>query len=493
MTLYPRSGFLRKTIYFVCLILIFVASDMIWARWRRVIHPRYDTTRVVEPTLPDGAVDYLGEIETYFSRGVTPDNNAVPLLFEALGRTALPKTQPPDGITSRLGMPHLPEQGDYFVSFGDFTKAATGKAGSLYSDGDVRIGQPPTLPEPSPAAKQWIAANEKPLAKIALAAKRTRYFIPFNGGNRPELILSVLLPHVNPMRDVTYALAERARARLESGDLSGAREDLLTLHRLARLFNQAPTLVERLVAIASERLACNTDRLIADTGKLPAQALRSYASELAALRDLDAPTAAIDVGERSMVLDATQRLARLGPVESGRLARGISDDGGLPPPWLFPFLPIPYEQSMIDANAWYDGLLTAFGQPTYAQRHDALLRWEKGIDEASSGSHLGVVSADWALRMFMPNLNRFQTRWETARAEMRLTRVALLLAAYKQEHNAYPESLDGLAPESPLPVDNFTDHPFLYSRTSSGYTLYSPGPNMIDDAGGNDDITVTAK
>ena len=91
----------------------------------------------------------------------------------------------------------------------------------------------------------------------------------------------------------------------------------------------------------------------------------------------------------------------------------------------------------------------------------------------------------------MPSLNLFQTRWETARAEIRLTRVALLLAAYKQQHDGYPGSLSELGGD--LPSDNFTDHAFLYVRTTTGYTLYSPGPNLIDDQGGNDDVTVTVK
>jgi hypothetical protein len=249
------------------------------------------------------------------------------------------------------------------------------------------------------------------------------------------------------------------------------------------------------LAITSEILACDTDRAIALSGKLSGQDLRSYAQELARLPDLDSAVPAIDLGERSMILDATQHLARLGPVEAGRLYHAVSNDGAAPPPWLYPFLPIPYEESMIHANAWYDGLITALRQPTYTLRHDALMRWEKGVEEVSKSSYLGVVSADWGLRIFMPALNRFQTRWETARAELRLTRVALLLAAYKQEHNAYPGSLAELAtdPEKPLPTDNFTDHSFIYNRTSSGYTLYTPGPNLIDDQGGNDDVTVSVK
>jgi len=54
--------------------------------------------------MENGTIDYLTAIETEFSRGVTDENNSAPLLLQALGRSALPKSQPPDGITDRLHM-----------------------------------------------------------------------------------------------------------------------------------------------------------------------------------------------------------------------------------------------------------------------------------------------------------------------------------------------------------------------------------------------------
>ena len=415
MTLYPRRRFLRYMIYFVCFSLVLTALDMLWAYLRRTIHPRYDTTRIVEPTLPDGSIDYLAGIEQYFSRGVTPENNAVPLIFEALGRIALPKTQPEDGITSRLGMPHLPEKGDYFIDFATFTKARDGKAGELPIDTAESPESTPATPPDMSTIRAWLSANEKPLALIQKASTRTRYWIPFNGGNRPELVCSVLLPHINAMRDVTHALPLRARLRSEAGDLAGARQDAITLHRFARLLGQAPLLVERLVAIAAETRTCDADRQIIAGGKWSAQDLRNYASELAEMPDLESPAAPVDVGERSMILDVTQHFAKLSPMEAGKLYRAVSNDGAAPASVLFPFLPIPYEQTMIDTNAWYDGLITAFRQPSYPQRREALSRWEKGINEVSRNSYIGICSADWALRLFMPSLSRFAARWETAR------------------------------------------------------------------------------
>ncbi|HXE52077.1 MAG TPA: hypothetical protein VN541_03640, partial [Tepidisphaeraceae bacterium] len=245
----PRRRFWRLTIYLVCLVLVLLAADVVWARARRTIHPGYDTTRITSPLLDNGRIDYLAAIETNFSRGVTSENNAAPLLFEAFGREALPKTQPPDGITSRLGMAHLPEKGNYYACWQDFAKAPGEPPAPMTWD----LTKPETWPAAdSPKTLAWLKANEKPLQLIEQATGRARLFIPFDGGNRPVLLISVLLPHVRPLRDSSLALLVRARVRLNSGQLDGCREDLLAAHRLARLISQQATLVERAFAYQLE-------------------------------------------------------------------------------------------------------------------------------------------------------------------------------------------------------------------------------------------------
>jgi hypothetical protein len=55
----PRRRIWRAAIYLTCLLLILTAADLALVRVRRTIHPGYDTTRIVSPTLPDGRVDYV--------------------------------------------------------------------------------------------------------------------------------------------------------------------------------------------------------------------------------------------------------------------------------------------------------------------------------------------------------------------------------------------------------------------------------------------------
>jgi len=64
-----------------------------------------------------------------------------------------------------------------------------------------------------------------------------------------------------------------------------------------------------------------------------------------------------------------------------------------------------------------------------------------------------------------------------------LTQLALTLAAYRAEHEAYPKQLADLVPAhvSELPKDMFSEDPPHYRRRGENFVLYSVGPNSVDD------------
>jgi hypothetical protein len=481
----PQRRFWRAAIYLVSFLLVLVAVDMVLIQVRRTIHPGFDTTRIVEPLQPDGSIDYLLALDTYYAEGVTPENNAAVPILRALGRAALSPNQPPDGITDRLGMPHLPEEGDYFIRYEDYCRQHTAAEEEDPIDPASPIHWPLTV---KPVTREWITANEKPLALLAEACKRARFFIPFYGGSRPETMMEVLLRHVHLMRDARRPLLSRALLRLEAGDVAGFREDVLTVHRLARLMGQAGTMIERMVAAKGMEIpACRIERLAAASGKLSAEEARSLAAELASMPQLRPIAECMDTGERFMVLDTMQTLARLGPVRAARLMDAVtSGTGGAPPGIAFMLLPVPYEETMRVMNHFNDGALSAIRQPTYARRIAALNLWDSEVKKLAGQNPVSkVLSSDWPATIFLPALMQAEQNADVTLMENRLTQVALALAAFKADRGAYPAVLQELSPAylSSLPDDFFSGRPLVYSRTSDGYRLYSVGPNMIDDGG----------
>jgi type II secretory pathway pseudopilin PulG len=127
-----------------------------------------------------------------------------------------------------------------------------------------------------------------------------------------------------------------------------------------------------------------------------------------------------------------------------------------------------------------------------------------------------VLLTQWAghyLRLSMiywyPNAQLASYR---AATQKKLVTIALAMAAYKSDKGKYPGSLSELAAEATIgtgktaikaypyilttktmPVDFFSDKsdkPFMYKTEGNGYTLYSVGENMKDDAGKGDDIVI---
>ncbi|HSV14918.1 MAG TPA: hypothetical protein VLI90_11700, partial [Tepidisphaeraceae bacterium] len=401
----------------------------------------------------------------------------------------------------RLGTPHLPEAGNYFVTYDDYVAQ---HPGTMVEDDPTDPNGPVVWPNKvSDLTRQWLKSNEKPLALLAEATKRPRYFIPFYGGFRTQTLIEVLIPHVGLLRQTRRPLLTRAMLRLNDGDYAGFHDDVMTVHWLARLMAQSSTLVERMVAKDMDIAACRIEGAAAAGGKLSVEQCKSLAAESIALGDLQPITDAWNMGERLMGLDVLQMLARSNPVHAGtylNAAIGGSSQNAvarIEPPFAFLFIPISYEQNMIALNHFHDSAMAAIELRSYPQRAAMMRLWAKQLNESTRhGPVMILTTPDWADALLLPQLDRTIANAEIARVQRRLTQVALALAAFKAEHaGTYPAALDELSPQylPAVPSDLFLDKPLIYSRTNMGYALRSVGPNMTDDGGaatgkGRDDI-----
>src|SRR5260370_14512083 len=75
---------------------------------------RKETTYVTGPLDADGYIDYAAARNERLGKGVTPENNANVLLWQAIGPKPEGKPVPAEFIRL-MGMPPPPEQGEYFV------------------------------------------------------------------------------------------------------------------------------------------------------------------------------------------------------------------------------------------------------------------------------------------------------------------------------------------------------------------------------------------
>lgn len=100
--------------------------------------------------------------------------------------------------------------------------------------------------------------------------------------------------------------------------------------------------------------------------------------------------------------------------------------------------------------------------------------------------HVGLRG--WAAPVTMvvtPVFERIAAKRDDAIARLDQFQIALALNLYRQEHGAYPRTLEPLsgAVDWPIPDDIFSGEPFGYRREGDGYVLWSVGMDLQDDGG----------
>jgi hypothetical protein len=471
-----------------------------------------ETTYVTEPLRPDGYVDYIAAIKQRFGQGVTAENNAAVLFWKARGPADIHEKLR-DRYFKLLGVPPLPLDGPYYVPLEAFAKRAkpavkpedaekTAEAQEkLWKDQSEAMRRPWSGKE-FPLLAGWIEANEKPIALMVEGTKRPRCYEPLIA-DEPAMVIAILLPAAQQSREMARVLAARAMLRLESGRVDDAWEDLLACHRLARLVGQGPTLIESLVGIAIEGIACAGDQaLIRHPGLTAAQARRFY-DELGRLAPVSRMADQIDFCERCMFLDAVQMMAREGPGSLSKLDGVSGGTEGAVQKTLSTLASYAIDWDLIlrMGNSWYDRMVAACRKPTRAERKAALDAIDKDIKDlvakakdpkamawALLGSARQVASeriGQVLVALLLPAIGHATEAEDRGRMLHEVTRLGFALAAYKADRGAYPAKLADLSPTyvAKIPQDIFSGRDLVYRRHDRGFLLYSVGVNGRDDGG----------
>lgn len=487
------------------------------------------TTYLTEPLDKYGRVDYFEAVRREQKKGITVDNNAAVLLWQAWGWMDLePKYIGPH--FDELGIPIPPEDGDYLISIADNEFVAKGVAwlqsirdatsdveagdtseenpspslGVEWESADLRLlfdeltGRAmghPWRSEDIPPLAEWLKQNKTPIELIFESTKRPRLYAPMvrsaPGKQFGETLLDLRLPTAQNSRAAARALAVRSMWHLGEGRVDAAWEDAMACHRLARLVGQGPTLVGQLVALAIDSIAQQLDLAILQQRLMPTQ-IERIGRDLAGLQPCCDMARTMNGSERFFFLDAVMALARganLGEFAGeglGGIATRISIDWNVP---------------LQMGNEYYNEIVTAASIPRFVDRQAALEKTEARIkqlvdnDSMPQRFAISVVSrrarsdlmGSALAALFLPAVTAATAAEDRSNTHFALTQVAVKLAAYRAEHGAYAAKLEDLNEDvfAKLPLDLFSEKPFLYQRRGEGYLLSSVGPNQQDDGGSN--------
>lgn len=471
-----------------------------------------ETTYITEPLREDGSVDYVAALNRHFSQGVTPENNAAVLFWKAMGpEEILPGYR--DKYFRMLGIPSLPEKGDYFVDLDVYIaqrqtaepsdpKPTAGTEDNTSDQLDLAIKRP-WSEEEFPVLAEWLAANEKPLGLVVEASKRPRRYDPLCCGQNAALI-AVLFPANEHYRHLAPVLSARAMLRVDQGKLEEAWEDLLTCHRLARLAGQGPTWIGALVAYSAEVTACAGDQALLQHAHLTATQVAKMREDLNRLPAMPKTVDKLDVGERFTYLDMVSDCSRQGVATLAGYAEWMEpEELGDVIDWLIYYRAgrtKDWDLALRTGNLWFDRMAAAYRKPSRAEQREALSKIDddfrrlkeiagdaeslKKLPFANRRQALSERFSQVLLTIFLLETMIFthpEDRW-TMRFE--LDKLGFALASYRADHGRYPARLADLVPGhvAEVPKDIFNDADLHYRLEGNGYLLYSVGVNGKDDA-----------
>jgi hypothetical protein len=458
-----------------------------------------ETTRITGPLRANGSVDYLAAINKKSSQGVTPENNAAVLIWQALG-PAPQDAATRDEFFRELGIPTPPEEGDYFVPLDAFVpvqpelllqadEADDGppqEIEDVHDNLDVAVTRPWTREE-FPLLADWLQANEEPLAIVIEASKRPRLYAPLFAPQHAEYpCMDAECVTADKSRLLAQALAARAMMRSSAGQIEEAWQDLMAAHRLSRLVMQGPTLVDGLLGIAINKLACATEEAFVDHVTPQYQRLASMQAELDKLPSVVNLVSTLDEYERYVSLDV------VGCASVGASNEALGSAG------RFVGRPVDWNVVLRRVNDQWDRYVVAMRLPARVKRHSELDAVEQEILENASAvktvrgtvaSLLGSRStlsrniADVFVALMLPPLGTVSDIGLRAQMEFDLTRLSFALAAYRADHGAFPGKLDDLVPKyiAKVPDDVFVAGPIQYTTTGDGCILHSVGIDGHDD------------
>jgi hypothetical protein len=356
------------------------------------------------------------------------------------------------------------------------------------------------------AIKQLVVENNAVLEVLKKGVEKPYYWTDYTAkskGLRKESLASLCIeqaehrfwgrlqsgaPTPTPMRHVRKSLAayRTIACRLAAqilwkayvGDIEGAFDDYLVLHKFGYHLQGKGLLMEQLVGIAVETLAHQQAFMVLHRVDMPTDILRNVHEELN--KQLAAKKNISFEAEKAFGYDFVQRSFTDDGKGSGRvLKEGLPIAVGNRKSALLRlvFLTLPDRQETIEMIDEYFKCAEECLTKTPWQLHNEACheeRWNK------------IAEKCFLLKSPAPGLRCAALNGWVAEAFRRALLTVLAILRYQKEKGAYPADLEALVEQgylSQLPMDPWSDSPLVYKKTDDDFTLYSVGENFEDDGG----------
>jgi len=465
-----------------------------------------ETTYITEPLGLDGLPDFPAYLLERDSKGVTPENNAAVLIWQATWPGDL-DPQDQTLLAEALGMESVPSEEDSLVEVdsdsvlekvgaeltkhfsADLADEETGPSLStqwqewlrddLAKEAIYEARTRPWTPEQMPALAEWVVANQKPLDMLVEAAARPEYFSPSPSflGDKDDSLVEMALPHAEGMRSVVRALLTRGMWHIGAGRTSEAWTDIHTCLRLSRHVSKEKFLVNQLVSHAIDKVAFQSTQSLLQHKDLNNDLAENILADLLQLPSVSAAEV-VDQGERLVHIDNILRMAqgKYGEKEKkdlfGKASTAIIKTG------------LDWNHFLREGNKWHDRLVKSMRMPKFDERRKQLAEIDSEITQLDSPatslwSALGFMVSRKSrtqaisnvfIDLLLSTMKMLQVAADRTITQRHLTQLAVALALHRLQHGNHPESLEELVPAilPKLPLELYTEKPFVYQRKDDG-------------------------
>lgn len=341
----------------------------------------------------------------------------------------------------------------------------------------------------------WVQQNDAAWQEFATGSGKSYCYRPYasDPNDKKESLLSVLVPHLSPLKEMARLGMWRCRIEREQGRLQECIEGYIAIARAGSHWQGKGMLVEQLVGLAIGGLARAEILHLVDTQKLSAAELKNLQDQLARIYPDGFPPMNME-GEKLFFMDIVQRWFTDGGPGGGHLIPGrwdeVKDLTGFSGDLSDKRYLIPFYTAVSMVHAGRDATI-AKANELYELQAEMVKMTPYHRDACDLKMPDEVLSSIPRYRYFliqilMPASARMSDITYRSKMGHQSTLTVLALKRWRLEKGAYPQTLDELIAGGflkELPLDPYSDKPLVYRKTDDNFILYSVGPNFKDDNG----------
>ncbi len=201
-----------------------------------------ETTRLTEPLLPSGAIDYVRVLNEKLGKGVTAESNALLPLLKIRG-TAISVDEPMRAEFLRMaGAKGDEDTSPFFVRYELYLKEREPRADMAQATETLlQATQRPWNQKWSPPLAEYLVEQAGIFAIATDASKKPDFYTPYVSTDGS--LAHAGLFKMTGLTDLARSWGARANLRIGSDNISGAIRDIEAMKRLGRLFQRPGTLI----------------------------------------------------------------------------------------------------------------------------------------------------------------------------------------------------------------------------------------------------------